>query len=164
MEDKKIISTLVVMLAISVLFLGVSITGHVVQKVDYSDLCSNDNDCEEGQCCIIYEDHNLGLCRSHCASFEFLCKSDDQCEEENVCCISEGMDYGICNTIENCQSVDLFGIYAGNYYSELKMPRLESPAQIDKNNCLTICGIVWVVLVLAFIAWMLLKNGKKKRK
>ena len=102
MNDKSLITIFIVALIASVLFLGATITGLVVYKIEYDDLCREDIDCPGEQCCLIYEDKDVGICMEHCESFEFLCQSDNECAEGTVCCLSEGRDYGICNYPEKC--------------------------------------------------------------
>ena len=166
MENKTLVSIFVVALIASVLFFGATITGLVVQKVEYNDLCREGSACPDGeQCCVIYEDKNLGVCMEQCQSFEFLCKSDDQCEEGTVCCISEGMEYGICNKQERCLSVDIFAEYIGKVSflePEMTSPKLEKPMKIDSDN-LVIYETIIIIALLAFIIWLLLKKEKKKK-
>jgi len=169
MENKTLISIFVVFLVASVLFLGATITGLVVQKVEYNDLCRADSACPgEKQCCIIYEDKNLGICMDQCQSFEFLCKSDEQCEEGTVCCISEGMEYGICNQQDRCLSVDIFAEYVGKVSFlepetlEKMSPKSESPMKIDSDK-IVIYETIIIIGLIAFIIWLLVKKNKKNK-
>ena len=169
MENKTLISVFVVFLVASILFLGAAITGFVVQKVEYNDLCRQGSICQGGkECCIIYEDKNLGVCMDQCQSFEFLCKSDEQCEEGTVCCKSEGMEYGICNNQDKCLSVDIFAEYVGKVSFlgpetlEKMSHRLESPMKIDSNK-IVIYETISIIGLIAFIIWLLVKKNKKSK-
>lgn len=169
MENKTLIPIFAVVLAVSVLFLGATITGLVVLKVEYNDLCRQGSACPSGkECCLIYEDKNLGICMENCQSFEFLCKSNEQCEEGTVCCISKGMEYGICNKQEKCLSVDLFADYVGKVSfldpEQLKTigPNLEKPMKLDSSN-LMIYETTIIIALIAFIIWLLIKKEKNRK-
>ena len=150
MEKRIFIVSVFIALVSLAVFFGPSITGWVVYRVEYNDLCKSDDDCPAEQCCFIYDDKNLGACMEHCQSCEFLCKSSDECEEGTVCCISEGMEYGICNYEDQCMSIEFFGEY---------VKQVQRPAPVS-NNTKIIIGAA-IVLILIF-AWVLLNKKKKK--
>jgi len=167
MENKTLISIFVIFLVASVLFFGATITGLVVQKVEYNDLCREDSNCQSGNCCIIYEDKNLGLCMENCQSFNFLCKSDEDCQIGTVCCVPSGKDYGICNYKEKCMDVDVFAEYIGrttfadpSWIREQKA-LVEKPAKIDSNNLILIETAVIAGLIV-FIIWILMRGKRKE--
>ncbi len=167
MKNKMLISLFVVILTVSVLFLGATITGLVVQKVEYNDLCRQDSDCQDMQCCLIHPDKDVGICMEECESFEFLCKSDDECEISTVCCRPEGKDYGICNYEERCLDVDIFAEYVGKVsFVEPELmkgiPALEKPMEIKSDNYMTVSSII-IILLLVVIIWLLIRQDKKKR-
>jgi hypothetical protein len=153
METKtRIILLFAAVFAVAVI-MGSFITGYFVKSVDYDDLCGDDMDCPENQCCVIYEEENLGLCMDECQSIEFLCTADSQCEVGTVCCISEGMKYGICNKEESCMSINLLSEYTE------KKARLEKPAPIQYNKDMAILFETLVIIALiAIIIWLVKKK------
>jgi len=162
MKNKTLLTAGIAVLVVVILFLGVSITGWVVKKVEYNDLCKEDVDCPENQCCLIYEDKNLGVCMEQCQSFEFLCKSDEECEEGTVCCVSEGIDYGICNYQDRCLSIDLFAEYIGKttFLDKSEMLSPEEPERDVKDIIILREGILIIAFII-FTSWLLSKKGKK---
>jgi len=169
MENKTPILIFVILLVVSVLFLGATITGLVVQKVEYADLCRADSACPgEKQCCIMYQDKNLGICMDQCQSLDFLCKADSECEEGTVCCLPGGMEYGICNKQEKCRSVDIFAEYTRKVSFleqetlENMSPRLESPMDISADK-IVIYETIIVIGLIAFIIWILIRKDNKNK-
>ena len=162
MENKTLIGIFAVILAVSVLFLGAYMTGLVVQKVDYGDLCKIDDDCSKGQCCLISQDNkSLGICMEACQSFEFLCKSNEQCEEGTVCCISEGMEYGLCNDEAKCMSIDLFSEYVGK--SAIAEKSTEQPAPMMDSRTIILIETAIIIALISFIIWMLIRKKHFKK-
>ena len=153
MENKLTIAILTIALLCVMFFLGAAITGNVVKTVEYEDICATNEDCPSNQCCVIYTEEGIGLCRDECQSVEFLCTSDTDCELGNVCCMSKGMKYGICNSADKCRSVSIFGEYA------VKKSRTEKPAAV--NNTI-ISETVVIIVLLAIIIWLLVKQKKRK--
>lgn len=163
MENKSLILIFSVALIGAVLLMGATITGLIVQKTEYSDICNSDDDCTAEQCCIIYEDKNIGLCMNECKSLEFLCRSDGECEQGTVCCISEWSEYGICNNPDKCQSIDIFGEYITKSKSaERANPTEESPMKIDSGK-LAIVEAAIILALVAFILWRVFRENKTKK-
>ena len=149
--EKRILIVLAFIALLSLaVFLGPSITGWIVYKVEYNDMCKSDNDCPGEQCCFVYDDKSVGVCMEHCQSFEFLCKSSEECEEGTVCCISGGMEYGLCNYEDKCMSIELFGEY---------VKQVHRPAPVS-NNTKIIVGTALLLIII--LAWILLNKKKKK--
>jgi|GEM_PF-2491234 len=156
MANKLMILLLVVAALGSLFFLGASMTGYFVKSVEYEDICSADSDCPENQCCVIYQEENMGLCMESCQSVEFLCTPDSECEMGTVCCISEGMKYGICNEIDKCKSIDIFAEYA------TKKARLEMPASVqDIRDVVIIAESLVIVALIGMIMWLVSRKNER---
>ena len=164
MENKTLVVMFAIILIGTLLFLGASITGFVLHKVEYNDLCRSDEHCFKGECCFIYEGKDVGICMEQCQSLEFLCQKNEECEEGTVCCITEKAEYGICNQANKCLDVDIFAEYIGKVsFVDISMvekaPQLEKPMQIDSNKVVIVqTGII--IALIGFIIWLL---TKKKR-
>lgn len=156
MENKIPIALLVIALAAVLSFLAASITGMVVHKTEYEDICRSDSDCPANQCCLIYEEKGIGLCMERCQSIEFLCKDSSECEEGLTCCLSEGMEYGICNLPEKCQSIDLFAEYVE------KRPAIESPESTDVTGRILVLMAVLIAILIAAGIWLIWRKEKKR--
>ncbi|NQU79035.1 hypothetical protein HQ545_04675 [Candidatus Woesearchaeota archaeon] len=146
-----------ILASVVILFLiGGTITGFIVHKVDYEDICKTDPDCPENQCCLMHK--GIGLCMEHCQSVDFLCKEDDECEAGTVCCISKGMDYGLCNSVDKCTSMNLFAEYVE------KSSMIEKPAPADTKQTIIVIETILVVLLIGIIIWLLSKHKGRKKK
>jgi len=155
MVNKPFMTIIILALVALLFFVGATITGFIVHKVDYEDICKTDSDCPVNQCCLMHK--GIGLCMEHCQSIEFLCQEDAECEEGTVCCISEGMEYGLCNSADKCMSMDLFVEYME------KSSMLEKPAPLDTKWALMMIGIILIVLLLIIIVRPSFKpEGSKK--
>ncbi len=135
-------------LIIIALFLGTTLTGMIVYKTDYEDLCKTDADCKGEGCCLIYEDKPVGICMENCQSYEFLCTKSKECEEGTVCCISEGMDYGICNTEEKCLSIDIYAEYVKKSTNEKIQPAPDNTTRIIWYQAVAILILTIVIIYL----------------
>ena len=168
MKNKAIIYSLSFIAFLVLLFLGANITGFIVYKTEYNDLCRADEDCFGKQCCILYPEKNLGVCMENCMSYEFLCKDSKECEEGTVCCRPEGKEYGICNKAEKCLNVDVFADYIGKttFVDPIIMSRpetipvTEKPLNVDSKSVIYIQTTL-IILLLAVLIYFLLRKNKK---
>ncbi|MBU0627898.1 MAG: hypothetical protein KKC75_01805 [Nanoarchaeota archaeon] len=169
MKNNMLVYLVFFALFAGILFLGANITGFVVYKVEYNDLCKEDADCFGRECCRVYEDKPVGICMEHCQSFEFLCRADRECEEGTVCCIPEGKEYGICNYQDKCLNVDVFADYIGkvsflppSFKDEKMSPKLDMPARIEPKPLIIFESGV-IVILLALIAFLLFRDNERKK-
>lgn len=173
MKNKGYIGIFVMALACLAVLLGASLTGLVIYKVEYNDLCRADDDCPNNQCCVIYPERNLGLCMDHCQSLDFLCTADGQCEEGTVCCLPEGKDFGICNYPEKCMNVDVFAEYIGKFpflgkpSLNIESPGIESPAPVYRDaskamKAIIVAETLALIALIIFIIWLLSKRPAKR--
>ena len=152
---------------ILLVFLGAGMTGLIIYKTEYNELCKEDSNCPSGKCCIIYEDKQLGLCMENCRSFNFLCKSDEECELGTVCCIPQGKEYGICNYKGKCMNIDVFAEYVGRTtFADPEWLReqkslVEKPMVIDSSQTI-IAETVVIIGLLIFILYLILRKNKAK--
>lgn len=172
MKRETIIPLSVGAIVVALLFIGASITGWTVLKVDYNDLCKENADCLGKECCRIYDDKDVGVCMEHCSSFEFLCKADGECEAGTVCCVPDGKEYGICNRQEACLDVDVFAEYVGkvSFMKPGALPETQSPAVPSSARAgispdtIILVQALFIAALIGCILWLLLRKETKGKK